>query len=158
MIKRHMRFIGSMTVGLVVLSTAMALANTKTIQDAQGDQTDSLDIKNASHGHTDTGKLVHKVVTYGNFGERRAGTISISIHTANNDYLVSTFGIWDDNAQTYRDVTVKRPSDNSIKFIFGEGKIGSPSSYRWLVTTVPGYPCPLCPDYAPDEGYVTHPL
>lgn len=158
MIKRHARFIGSVAAGLVLLSSAAAFANKQTIADAKGDGEDVLDIKSASHGHTKTGKLAHTIVAYSNFGPAKANKISVNITSAEGDYSVSTYGIWSDAAQTYLNVTVKRPSDNSIKYIFPPARIGSPSSYEWFAITVPGYSCPLCPDYAPNMGYVTHNL
>jgi hypothetical protein len=159
MMKRHARFLGSMVAGLVLLSSAIAFADSYSVPDASGDGTDVLDIRSAKHGHTTTGKLVHTVVTYGRFGARKAGTISVNITTPDNDYSVSTYGIWDDDAQTYLNVQVKRPSEKSIKYIFPPSRIGSPASYDWFVVTTPGYSCPLCPDYAPNAGgTVTHDL
>jgi len=159
MIRRHARFLGSLVAGLVLLSSAIAFADSNSVPDASNDGEDVLDIRSAKHGHTTTGKLVHTVVTYGRFGARKAGTISINITTPDNDYEVSTFGIFDTDAQTYLNVAVKRPSEKSIKYIFPPSRIGSPTEYDWSVKTVPGYPCPTCPDYAPDAGgTVTHDL
>jgi hypothetical protein len=158
MVKRHARFIGSMAAGVVLLSSAVAFANRTTIQDPKGDGEDVLDIKSASHGHTKTGKLVHKMVAYSNFGPAKAKKITIGIYTAGADYSVSTYGIYNSTTGTTSSVTVKRPSGNTIKYIFPKWKIGNPSSYDWHVFTVPGYSCPTCPDYAPNMGYVTHNL
>ena len=150
--KRSIRTTGAVAAATLALCVGIASANTKTVTDAQNDQGDgTLDLKSATHGHAD-GKLVHKVVTYGNFGSDRAGTISVSITVGSKFYSVSKYGLWDQDAQETKPITVKRPTNNSIKFIFSKRQIGNPGSYKWFAQAVPPFPCLVCPDFLPDQS------
>jgi hypothetical protein len=137
MVERMLRIslAAALALVLVLVAGGVALGDTTTVKDAQGDSVNGKpDIKSAVAGHTTSGKLQHTITTYAKFGTTFQAP-RVEIVTATGDqYDVTPSGQVVEKAtgQT-APVTVKRPNPTTIVYIFGTSAIGSPTKYHWQV-------------------------
>lgn len=149
------RFLALVMAGMLVLFGSIATANIKTIQDP-ADRPNSeggIDIKSASHGHTKTGKLKHKIVTYDVIAELEQACLYIK--TAADTYYSCGYKMYNSADQQTGGLTESRPNNKTIVFKFKPGAIGNPSTYLWWVEA--NNYCQQC-DRAPNTGKVRHNL
>ena len=148
--------IGLMTAALLLFGS-VALANTKAIQDGNdsSDADGGIDIKTASHGHTPTGKLKHKITTYDVIGDMEQACLFIT--TSAEEYYSCGFGVYNSDDKQTGSLTESRPDNKTIIFKFKKSAIGNPESYKWRVEAG-NYCSPENCDRAPNTGSVRHPL
>jgi hypothetical protein len=172
---------------LLLAIAAIALADTGKITDPSGDvkynppgNPADWDFTKATWGHARHGKLVHTVSVKGNVGNPRASgrtgplpDMSIKIPGKKGpnptcNYFVqpptppsTSWAMYTcSNGMPRRtgSVTVIRTNRHTLKFVFNQGAIGSPSEYRWNFF-FPSEKCDQCAyDSIPDKRGKLHKL
>jgi hypothetical protein len=153
----------------LTLIASVAFADTKTIQDAKGDNNSDQggqgDIRSVTATHTKSGKLKFKIVQWntieGRGRPRNAPMVVITTNTpdatcANEKGELYSFGGEDDNDQVYAPCAdpsdegfyaTKNPNPYTRVFIVHPKWLGSPDKIFWGVRTNG--------DEAPDEAHAT---
>lgn len=153
--KNRSRFTALLMAGVLVLFGSVASADTKTIQDAQDRPSDEggIDIKSASHGHTPSGKLKHKIVSFDTNADLEQ--VCLHVKTSAGQFYTCGFGMYNSQDQQVGNVKEVRPNNKTIVLKFNKNAIGNPSSYSWWV--VSSNYCQAC-DRAPNTGRARHTL
>ena len=140
----------TLAVGLIL--GTLAMADTKAIEDPDEMQEGYIDIKKAVAGHSEDGRLKHKVVTYD--GGRPCLYIKVPGETEWYFVCNERQGVTQDG-ETRGGATINQPAPNTFVFFFKKRSLGSPSYYKWRwIAQLPH----KCCDYAPNEGWVRHDL
>lgn len=165
----------------VSVGVAPASAGTRHIHDSN-DVGGFLDIQSVRHGHTDSGRLRHKVTTFGEWGSRRlrrdCASLALVFRQADAPHrAVEVFyrkglkaqmiDYRDDEPRVVGKVKVWRPDRHSVAVSFPKRMLNlSVSTYRWrAVTETYQRGCPKTPgtpviyrDFSPNDAYVSHRL
>ncbi|MEA2461012.1 MAG: hypothetical protein QOH90_1189 [Actinomycetota bacterium] len=146
-----------MTVALAatIVIAGLALADSKTINDGN-DSSTGADMKTASHGHTNSGKLKHKITTYNAYDAKH--TPCLQIDAGGSIYRICQKTLTNLTSGESSTITYRHPTSKSTVYIFSKGAIGSPGKYKWQAQTF-GTGCGEAPcDSVPNTGFVTHTL
>ena len=166
---------------LAVALAAPASADTRHVHDSN-DVGGFLDIQSVRHAHTDSGRLRHKVTTFGEWGSRRLRRDCASLalvfrqydtpHRAveifyRNGLKAQMVDYRHDEPRVVGKVKVWRPNRHSVAVSFPKRLLNlSASTYRWqaLTETYKGG-CPtnhgdpkIFRDFSPNDTYVRHRL
>jgi hypothetical protein len=140
----------------VLVVGGLALADTKKITDPK-DAIAGRDIKTASHGHTNTGKLKHRITTYNAYTKKQSPCLEMK---AGGDlYRICQSTITNlTTGKSSNTVGYRHPTTTSTVYVFSKHAIGNPSKYQWRAISF-GSKCgeAFC-DSAPNKGWVTHNL
>lgn len=146
-------WVGLLVLALVTTFSSVGLADSSTVADANDSGSGYPDIKEASHGHTPSGKLKHTIRTYNTFRTSDAPCLDMRVgrqpYQLCGDGTVFTIGVIGGDSEA----TVRRPNDRTVVYIFSKRSIGASNAYKWRAESVYQSNCTGddC-DSAPNDG------
>ncbi len=153
MMKQKRRLVSAVAIASAFfLFGSTAMADRTIVKDGKSDLGDpgaGVDMRSASHGHSKTGKLKHKIVSWGKMDET-PHPVRLYMRTATARFATEGRYMFNyKNKRTGR-VTESRPDDHTIIYKFWPRAIGNPDWYRWKVRSA--YACETC-DRVPNRGH-----
>jgi hypothetical protein len=154
--KKGVAAVLAVAIAAVLVIGGLALADTKKITDPN-DTSHGVDIKTASHGHTKTGKLKHKITSYNTYTKKHAPCLGIKVGSKFYRICQSTITNLSTGKQS-NTIVFRHPNPTTTVYVFSKNAIGNPSKYQWQAESFATACGEAICDTAPNKGLVTHNL